>query len=1137
MTQKTELRDVAGTRRALLLVGSSLAAMTVSAVSQPARAQMTAVRSVRSVVPIVPVTSASVTLVRSPNAQQALARQRDNFQRADSIRGYVTAARDAALAATRLKREDGTLITDGLGENGLDPIAAIRQAVEASRGGDTARANQLLVSVAATNDSVGNNTWQGTGLPTQTVADGKVTVNITQNESRALLSWNRFDVGSNTTLNFDQSAFGTGATVVNRVVDSIAPSTILGAIKAQGTAVVLNSRGVVFGQNSQVNLNSLLVSTLELGAASSTIATDLLKKRNDTYLQSGLFPAGRGTPYLLSPLYRTPSGETPLLEGTVTVDPGAQITAGSGGFIILAGPKVESSGILRATDGQVSLHGGRDITAVASTGAADSVDPDVRGYVLNTMLQRRDDATVEFEALPDDGLVINNGLIDSVRGYISLGAALKGEVINGGLLSATTSVSRNGKIALTAGSVSLRDATDPARAAGIVILPDANGETIPQGTADTPPSFKPSKIIIGARDRLFTGNPGADSVGSLTPGIVNIGTNSLILAPGADLTVGRAANVAADPLAKLPSHIDVRAGAVIDVSGLKDVQLAASRNSLQVTPVKRNELRDTPTYREVSLGDNFTLNGTTLYVDPRLSGVRSDGVKWIGSPLIEAGSLASQIPVTAAELLTKGGNVTLSVGTLTGAIDPKLAPYVNIAKSSLIDFSGGWVNYAAGTVRTSKLITDDGRIVDIGAANPNDVYVGIADGYTEAQPAFGVSDTYRNIVRQGSRVEDSYDEGRDAGSLIITAPAIDLSGAVYGNAFSGVRQRSSARQPSAKAVLSVDTRKLQTTPFELPAGGLLQIGSFSGGTQTELGADIIVYHGTRGATPSSFVQTLLSDDTLSSAGLSALTLQTSGSVIFADAAKSFLQSEGVVSATGVSDVKLEPGGVLTVDTGRSIRFDGKITAPSGQVNARTAFLNGSDVTAKPQIGSPFRSDDDVAGGYRAGAATPSKLYDIDVTGTISTAGWFVNDLLASDQFEGSAWRDGGSISLGVAPGVFANIVDAAGKVTDYQDLSGSITIAPQARLNVSAGAYVSPARSLLLGGKGGNISLINETVYAPIAGAGVGRADGQAAFVTSGVRLPSVARSGVSFGETSLKGFGFASGGTFTLVSPNISFG
>ena len=75
---------------------------------------------------------------------------------------------------------------------------------------------------------------------------------------------------------------------------------------------------------------------------------------------------------------------------------------------------------------------------------------------------------------------------------------------------------------------------------------------------------------------------------------------------------------------------------------------------------------------------------------------------------------------------------------------------MSIARGATIDFSGGWVNYAAGTVRTSRLVTKDGRIVDIGKADPNDVYVGVVDGFTEVQPRFGVLRTYL-AHRRGSQ--------------------------------------------------------------------------------------------------------------------------------------------------------------------------------------------------------------------------------------------------------------------------------------------------------------------------------------------------------------------------------------------------
>src|SRR5579871_2371762 len=90
-------------------------------------------------------------------------------------------------------------------------------------------------------DSTGLSTWQGADQPTETHNGKTVDVNIQQTQQRAILSWETFNVGQNTILNFDQSYKGhaeTGWVVLNRVVgDSTSPADILGQIKAQGTVL------------------------------------------------------------------------------------------------------------------------------------------------------------------------------------------------------------------------------------------------------------------------------------------------------------------------------------------------------------------------------------------------------------------------------------------------------------------------------------------------------------------------------------------------------------------------------------------------------------------------------------------------------------------------------------------------------------------------------------------------------------------------------------------------------------------------------------------------------------------------------------------------------------------------------------
>ena len=1147
-----------------LLLGVSLAAIA-SGLAMPAQAQLAAMRGAAGTTPVTPVLTAPVVPVRPVTMTEALARSQALQSRADQIRGYVTAARDAALAATRAKP------TDGLSATGLDPVAAIREAAALSAAGgadNLARAQALVQSVSAANDTTGASTWEGAGVPVQTTADGRTQVSITQTQERALLTWNRFDIGANTTLQFNQKQNGvaqTGWTVVNRVAAGTAPSTILGQVKADGTVLVLNRNGVIFGQGSQVNLGSLLASTLEIGNFGRNFVTAnnitrfdaiTLKERNTEYLQNGLFagtvPAGAAAipSLLLSPLYAPGNylaTALPALEGAVEVDPGASITTGSGGFLILAGPKVVNAGTLTASDGQVSLQGGRLVAATRSTGAASSADADVRGLILRTIgtvtgTQRRSNAGEALASTPDDGAVINAGLIDSARGYLSLGAGLFGSVANQGLLASTTSVSRNGKISLTAGKVTLGGDADATRASGIVILPDAGAETIPQGTADAPAPFKTSVIEIGARADGFATEQSATalSLGIFIPSVVSMEQNSFILAPSANVVVGRAGSIAfvpGDPINTL-SSITIATGAAIDVSGVKDVQLSASRNSIEITPVKRNELRDTPNYREVSLTGDFTLNGATLFIDPRRSGVREDGVRWVGSPLIEGGSIASQIGVTASELMTTGGNVSLGVNLLRNEAVATSAARISIATGATIDFGGGWVHYNSGTVRSSNLITADGRIVNIGDADPNDIFVGVADGYTQIDSRFGQSASFNDPLLAGNRVEAAYDEGRDAGSLVIGGSAIDVRGTFHGEAFAGVRQISTAVRPTLAASVAQDPRLLQRTAQDLPSGGFLRIGSLTGASGVALGGDIEVYSGT-GRT-GALGTTFLSDSMLSAAGLSGLVLGTSGSVRL---------------ATG-SALRLADGGGLVVDSGRSIRFDGSVRSASGSIRARTYELSGAPIAAGSisALGSAFTTADDISGVYGLGAALPHP-FDITVTGTLSTAGRFVNEYAnTSGMAQTSAFIGGGSISLTVAPKVLVALGRSLATAEDAGDLSGRLTIASGALLDVSAGAYIAPDRTLNLTAAGGSIALINETTYAstvitvPPLGETSGKSDVPIAGSNQSVDftptdqvvpalVPSDPQATVSFSESSIKGFGFTSGGTFTLVAPDISFG
>lgn len=1140
MNQRSEIASGNSTgRRQRLLASASALVLGLGCAVQPAQAQMARLQGAVGAVPVITPGTTGGTAAplpqRSVRMQEALAAQQAARDAVKSMRGLVTQAREAALAATRARP------TDGLSIKGLNPA--------------------VTKVTASVDDATGLGTWQGALLPTQTEADGKFTVTIKQTESRALLSWNNFDIGAKTTLVFDQSVGGKAQSdwvVLNRVVDPGArPSTILGSIKAPGTVLVLNRSGVIFGNGAQVNVHSLLASSLEIGnfakdvgraAEDANFFTGLsLKERNTAYLENGLLGpssspgkynalltsslAGSGRYVVTNP--DAAFSATP--EGDVVVDRGASISASGGGFVILTAPNVSNDGQLSAPEGQVSLQAGRAISYTVSTGSAKGADPDIRGLILRTLTE-------------DGGAVVNSGLIDVPRGYISLGSDLAGSVVNAGLLASTTSVSRNGTISLTAGTIRISGGSDTAHAGGLVILDDASTETVPQGTAAEPPAFKTSRIDIGgAYVSLLAGG---SALGLLGPASVDFGANSLLLAPAANVAIGSRASQTFDAAALASTGRTVSAGSItvgegvrIDVSGIKDVTLEASRNAVTISPLKGNELRDTPNYRDVRTDGSFTLNGKTVTIDPRRSGVRADGVKWIGSPLIEAGSAASQIGVGAAELMTKGGTVTFGVAVLQGADTLANTPQVKIAKSATVDFSGGWVHYNAGWVGSSRLIRADGSLVDIADADPNGLYIGLADGFTELQSKFGKADTFTNRVLAGQRFDPSYDEGRDAGGMVVIGSTASIRGTLHGDAFAGERQLRAGVVGTAAPGTALDTRQLQSTAQQLPSGGFLRVGSFSGPSGVGLGGDILVHAAGARDLPTGKGVFLLSDRQLSEAGLSALTLQTSGGVTF---------GEG-------SNLVLANGGKLTVDAGRTINFDGTVTARGGSIAARTYELAGTIYRSSiAATGSVFDTADDAKFAYARGEALPG-LFDINVGGTLDVAGLWSNDFLALGKMpSGQAWTSGGAISLTVAPKVLLAEGTDLESATYAVDLSGSIRLAKDALLNVSSGGYVDPTGALALTARGGSVSLINATTYASLSQTpanvnelsttdlAVGGENQSVAFspytsgngkLVRGALAPRVQRSTVSFEAANFKGFSFGGGGTFKLVAPQIALG
>jgi filamentous hemagglutinin len=349
--------------------------------------------------------AAAQAAIISPRAKDILSRTTQALQ---SVETMQSAARSAALAAA-------SSVPNGLNTGGLVPDSGI-----ASSG----------IANAVT-------TWQNANTPTQSTAGANTTVNIQQTAQQALLNWKTFNVGKQTTVNFDQSAGGASVSqwiAFNKINDPAGvPSQILGSIKAQGQVYLINQNGIIFGGSSQVNTHTFVASSLPIN--DNLVSSGLLNNPDLQFLFSSLpISAGKnGTPAFTPTAPATSNGR----DGDVVVQAGATITSPTtadhvGGRVALIGPNVTNNGTINTPDGQTILAAGNQVAQTAHS----SSDPSLRGLdvFVGSVNQYSGTAT-------------NTGLINAPRADVTIAGK---NVNQNGAIESSTSVSLNGRIDLLA---------------------------------------------------------------------------------------------------------------------------------------------------------------------------------------------------------------------------------------------------------------------------------------------------------------------------------------------------------------------------------------------------------------------------------------------------------------------------------------------------------------------------------------------------------------------------------------------------------------------------------------------------------------------------------------------------------------
>jgi filamentous hemagglutinin family protein len=994
-------------------------------------------------------------------AQASLARAAAALAAARKLQSdAATAARAAASSVPNGLAKDGLMPAGG---NEKDPLAGIK-------------ADPTL--------------WRNADLPTQTTSNSKVTVDINQTQQKSILYWDTFNVGANTTVNFNQAQSDWIA--LNRVLDpSASPSRILGQINAIGAVYLINRNGIVFGAGSQVNVHTLIASSLDIGKLGADLA-----QRDNFFMTSGIADLNSFS------IYDAVDGKlTKLVAGDITVERGASINANiasdqvppGGGAVYLFGANVTNSGSITAPTGEVAMVAARTIDLVPG---GFSVLPDSvlgknpSGDLLSlrgTEFQISHFASSyqqtgygqDTRYLAGTGAVRHDGLIDASQGIVvmngdkvaidnpkdSSGGILKdatGNLVQG-VISVDTGISRNSMMLL-------RAATSVTMNGVISSLPVDDGSQPlaagPSGSG-TVPGFTPAYVELSAQSTVTVGASGLISAPSAQVALraINLGNlPGVYKATGTDTLNGtvwgqRLFNQGADPATAAGGNSDVTTntpnapqtvllapGAVVDVAGLANVSLPASYNYIAFKPTA--EYADMPLQRSPYAAP---LYGSTFYIDIRASGTRSDGTKWVGTPLADASGAVSLVGRSIYQLMTVGGSVSLQTDLTTD----KGGGSVQTA-GSVVNVAGGSVNFEGGMVNSTRLIGADGRIYSMANADPNMTYLGLAGQFTVKHGRWNVTETWST----GTQVySPGYTEGHDGGSVIVNTVTPVLTGTMYFGSVAGERQINAGQLPLQGSLTL-------TTPSSV------QIGSAPSANY---------------ATQSAV--TTLSADTLSGYGLSALNVTANDFVV-----------------SGGSTLNLAGGGSLSVTTGGAIDIAGTVSAAGGAINL---------VTDRPTVSKNFTTSLSNPPKDQSGAVIAANVF---IEGTLVVSGRFVNDTgRTGTDVSGPAFTDGGSISI-------TTNKDSTSVAGGYRDATGSILLAKGSVLDVSSGGYISPqgkpktVSTGVMAGKAGSISLAiyNGKKWDDVQGPHT---------PTKGSATPAVLEL-----DGSLLGYGFESNGSLRLA-------
>lgn len=982
------------------------------------------------------------TLRDQQRADQQLQRSLANLNRGAAA---IAAQQAAQAAARQAAMSQASPVPDGMGEGGLkvdtNPLTA-------------GWVNARPLTPAS-----------------QSARDGRTVVTVDQTADKAILNWETFNVGRDTTVSFKQQA--SSWSVLNRVNDPRArPSQIQGRIEAPGTVMIVNRNGIVFSGSSQVNTRNLVAAAVGM---------------SDAQFRSGLYSAKTGesanerfTPSFGNDLVGQGDGaRASNATGDVRVEAGAHIQTATpsgvtqgGGYVLLLGREAHNAGQITTPSGQTVLAAGDTFIIRRGLGSDANVRSTTRG---NEVSARRNTGS-------QAGVAANTGLIQSPLGDITLTGH---EVRQQGVAMSTTSVTTRGTVHLlnSSGDASGSVVFGPDSATAILIdndgslALDAQRDTLARPAAEEGDNHRTAGQAFDHLSAL-PDRRDQSRIEVTSGGTVEAQDGALALATGGQIAIS--AN----------RRTLLNDGALLDVAGAVGVRVTMESNNLKIN-IQGNELRDAPVNR-----DGKTLNNSEIWVDRRALVQVAKGVngyereRWYtAGGLLEVGGYLGTERHGIGEWAAIGGTVTVEGGELVAR------------QGSLINISGGTLDVASGNIRQSWLRGEDGRLYEVSRAPGDLLYKGLYRGFEDIHARWGQNANryfYNALLAPRQRYEDGYTAGRDAGRLVIGTRTAVMEGGIVGEAFQGERQ-TQARQ-AVEAGLRQQTGYQQSQLARAQAGQLI-VGRYvarqiTSGTTTAWGYDLA-------AAASQILFAGATAPLADRLGLDGAMPADRRDSVWLDAAALSGAGLGQITAVAAQDVTV--GQDARVATGGLIELYAPNVSIQGNLTAR-----GGRVAAGNVLQSVEREV------FLAPPANTSARVEVAPGVSIDVSGPWANLRRAPEDADALAWRNGGQLAL---RGTGAVTV-AAGSVLDAR--SGA-TLDVKGRLSGGKGGDVALEQVTLNGSVPGpgpvGVSLAGAVYGYGVNGGGTLRVDASRVLISDAMDAEAGADGLVLRGDLFQRGF------------------